>query len=305
MKDALCSAQSSSASSAQSLGVKFGIPIPVISDLLNITFNGSNGNYSSWQSGFCQSRYEDHAAELHNLHISKVFSDNARKAVDTCLSADRPVYGLFTIPRDGSSFGFVLKVSGKDRIKHAEISPASAVKGCRVSNPFNMNVAEQYVTGMDITGPQKAFNCGWNSNQSVWVDIALSNQGDHQFLLPAVEKRPNPPKELAWHDRNQAGVLYEGQYAFDPMCRQPSSNVKPNRCNFVVTGNYCSGNTACNSWIIEHETPGQVYDVTCQPLGNHEWLRTSNHEGNIARCMGEFNGGDQEILMTVKWKQLW
>ena len=66
VRDTLCSEQVSDKGSAQSAGVKAGIPIPVLDAVFDLTLQATytSSDWSHWKSAFCHSNYNEVACHL-------------------------------------------------------------------------------------------------------------------------------------------------------------------------------------------------------------------------------------------------
>jgi hypothetical protein len=48
-----------------------------------------------------------------------------------------------------------------------------------------------------------------------------------------------------------------------------------------------------------------VYEVSCKQTGQFQIKIRGEAQGHAGHCTGEINGGDAEIQISIKWKQLW
>ena len=310
-KDAICKETILDRSSATDAGVSAGIPIPVLDDIFSLNLNGStaSNDWSHWREHFCKSSYYEQYVNLQNSNLSKIFSDNAKSVVESCLNSE-PVYAYFEVPPNGKSFTFTFRVQGKDKLRAASVKPAESVGDCDPTNPFALSWYYERIGDVDISGQKKAFSCSWNSAKNVSVELKLDNQGDRAYLLPAITKReipPPPPPKPTWHTEDPNGQPYVEFWTMDPNCTgKPYLITRTHRCQFEHTQIPEPGdNTKYDTWNLYIDAPGPVYEVGCETTGVDEIKNRGIPQGNTGLCTGEINGGDADIRMHVKWKQLW
>jgi hypothetical protein len=191
VKDVVCKKEIKDESSAMDVGVKAGIPIPVLEDVFKLDFDGKfdSKNSSHWLSQFCSSHFSEVETKLSEAHLSKIFSDNARKTVQDCLMHE-PVYGYFEPTSTADGFSFTFSVQGTEKLKGAIINDRDAVSECDPKNPFGLNWYYKEIGDVDISGQKKAFACGWNSSKLVQLTLRLENQGDRAYQLEPIIPRP-------------------------------------------------------------------------------------------------------------------
>jgi hypothetical protein len=152
IKDVLCHNQTSESSSAKSLAIKAGIPIPVLDDVFSLNLNGNyaSNDWAKWSDAFCHSSYYDTASQLKQSTLSTMFSNNAAETVQKCLDSE-PVYGYFEIANDGAAFTFTFHSQGKEKLKKAFLRSSASTTQCDQDNPFNLSLMDQYVTDLVFT----------------------------------------------------------------------------------------------------------------------------------------------------------
>lgn len=115
------------------------------------------------------------------------------------------------------------------------------------------------------------------------------------------------------HDVDQQGNPYAIEWHIDPQCTKLSP-VGPKgtrlRCSLNRTQIRISGdNTPFDKWYFAVEAPGPVYDVQCTPTGTNEPVippyNSTSIVGNQASCTGLINGGNGDVIVTVKWRESW
>lgn len=310
MKDTVCKETVSDKSSATSAGVAAGIPIPVLDDVFSLDLKGSNASndWSHWKENFCHSSYYEQYEHLQNKNLAMLFSDNAASVVKSCLDRE-PVYAYFDVPKDADSFAFTFHVAGKEKLKKGFLKPADSVKDCDSDNPFGLSWYYRNLGDLDISGERKAFTCSWNSGKHVSVELKLDNQGDRAYILPPIIKHevpPPPPAKPQWHKEDETGQAYQEFWTMDPNCKgHPERITAKHRCQFAQTQIHEPGdNTPYDTWNLYMDAPGPVYEVGCEPTGQHEIKARWVPQGNTGLCTGEINGGDADIRMYIKWQQL-
>ncbi len=160
--DTLCSEQVMDKGSAQSVGVKAGIPIPVLDAVFDLTLQGNykSDDWSHWKSAFCQSNYNELAASFANKQLYTVFSDNSRKIVEACLQR-YGLYGYYDLKAGRTQFSFQAKYRPQATetwsLERAEIKPTTAVTGCSASDPFDLRGKPR-----DLR-KQVSVTCSWDS----------------------------------------------------------------------------------------------------------------------------------------------
>jgi len=314
-KDAICKDSVNDRSTAINTAAAAGIPLPVLDDIFALNLNGSlaANDWSHWKENFCQSNYNEQYINLQNSNLSEIFSNNAEKAVETCLNRE-PVYAYFDVPPNGDSFTFTFHVQGREKLKSGEVKPSQAVKNCDPDNPFGLPWYYQHLGDLDISGEKKAFACSWDSTKNAQVEIRLANQGDRAYTLPAIIKRvvpPPPPPPPTWHTEDKNGQPYIEYWQHDPNCggqRGLVSVSATHRCQIQDTQIHVNGDaTGYGTWNLFMDAPAgsQVYEVGCTPTGEHEINATGIPEGSTGLCTGLINGGDADIRMFIKWKERW
>jgi len=188
LQDTLCSEQLQDKGSAQSAGVKAGIPIPVLDAVFDLTLQGTykSDDWSHWKSAFCHSNYNELATSFANKQLYTVFSDNSRKIVEACLQ--HGLYGYYDLKAGRTQFSFQAKYHPQAtetwNLERAEIKPAAAVTGCSASDPFGLAGK-----GRDLR-KQVSVTCSWDSTQPVTISLR-TDQGDVAYPLPAM-----PPRKI-------------------------------------------------------------------------------------------------------------
>jgi len=114
-------------------------------------------------------------------------------------------------------------------------------------------------------------------------------------------------KDLEWHEKSPAGILYETTVSIDASCRVivPPAGCTLDREHAVsISGD----NTPFHRWDITYSVPGSVYYTQCI-VNDHKLLLSEGHGNNdrahVATCTGLINGDSQPVTMTVRWKQQW
>ena len=117
------------------------------------------------------------------------------------------------------------------------------------------------------------------------------------------------------HDTDQQGNPYSIEWHMDPACRNFSSSDGPRgtklRCQLNHAGIHINGdNTPFDQWFYQVDAPGPVTDIACRPTGSneptdHPEYNKTSISGNSANCTGLINGGDGDVIVSVKWRQLW
>jgi hypothetical protein len=268
VKDVVCSNEIKDSSAARNLGLKAGIPLPILDDVFNLSLQGSasSTDWFHWQSQFCHSYYNETASQLRNRNLSQEFSDNARRVVEACLNTE-PVYAYYEITPSGDAFTFTFHVQGREKLKEAAVTPQGAVKNCSPENPFALSWLDRHITDLDISGQRKAFGCTWDSNQTVLVQLRLANQGDRTYALPGVVKRsviapPPPVPVIVSTESYRTGDMPSGACAdFSPwydLC----SESKPDDWKIVTRNFQLSGDRSCTTGYAEcgatTDTPAKV-----------------------------------------------
>jgi hypothetical protein len=197
-QDVMCEDTVSDSSKAEAAASKAGLSVPVAKEILGLNFQGSNSSsdWSHWKYSFCHSQYREVASHFKQESLSKVFSDNALKAIQACY--DRTVNAYFHVPTAGDSFVFSLRVAGKEKMASASLSPPDAVSGCDPENPFGLTFINRYIFDMDISGAPHEFGCALKDRtKSVILTVKLDNQGTRTFELSAdPPPKPVPAKPL-------------------------------------------------------------------------------------------------------------
>lgn len=142
--------------------------------------------------------------------------------------------------------------------------------------------------------------------------ILLQDTGAN--TLPVQKSEPLPPVtkpyEPTLHTEDKDGNQYVITWEMHPTCAgfvQDDSH----RCVFTRTQTRFSGNNdPFDHWDMSLKVPGSVYQVICDPTGDHEFNEVQgDHKGSIegswARCTGWINGGDHNIRMTVYYRMKW
>ena len=123
------------------------------------------------------------------------------------------------------------------------------------------------------------------------------------------QRGPIPPTPESWHTEDKDGKPYVEYWdpPMDPNCKaHPERTTAKHRCQFSQTQIHEPGDpTAYDTWNLYMDAPGPVYEVGCDPTGQHEIKPLRIPQGNTGLCSGEINGGDAEIRMYVKWKEQW
>jgi Trypsin-like peptidase domain len=114
-----------------------------------------------------------------------------------------------------------------------------------------------------------------------------------------------PPK--TWHTEDKNGQAYVEYWTMDPNCTAHPDRLSPkHRCQFQHTQIHIGeSHDAFDTWNLYMDAPGPVYEVGCQHTGQNEMDDQGIPQGNTGLCTGHINGGDADIRMYVKWKQLW
>jgi hypothetical protein len=300
IKDVVCTSETRDSGSARDFGLKAGIPIQLMDDVLSLNFGATNsGNdWSSWKSNFCHSHYSDVVTQLKQSNLAQVFSDNAREVVKSCLQ--QAVYGYFEVPAAGDGFSFTLQVQGTEKLKGAELLDPSAVTNCSAKNPFGLGFLDYWVTDVDISGKKEAFGCSWDQNKLVQVKVRLRNQGDRVFQLQPIKKippappqpPPEPPKAVVIEDKTYKSPDYpSGNYANWSPYYQFCSPDEPDgwtvqKVRFEIGGDRASG---WNHFNLVSQTDRRV----CYQF----------------QMQGHNDTGDDGVriswgIMTVTWKHL-
>ena len=311
VKDVVCSSQSSDSGSAKNFATNAGIPIPILDDVFSLKFgaSGAANDWSSWRSSFCSSHYSEVYTKLSHRNLSHIFSDNAKEVVKSCLQRE-PVYGYFEVPADGQGFSFNFSVTGHEKLKGAAIQDPNSVSNCNTSNPFGLDPWHRYVSDLDISGEKKAFGCSWSRDKLVQLRIRLVNQGDRVFQLEPIKTIPPTPPPI-WHTEDQDGRPYIAHWQYAPNCKGQYGLITiddAHRCDIERTQIHPNGDpTGYDTWNLYMDAPqgALVYEVGCEPTGEHEIQPRGMPQGQTGLCTGLINGGVAPIRMSIKWKQLW
>jgi hypothetical protein len=129
------------------------------------------------------------------------------------------------------------------------------------------------------------------------------------LLPPAAQLTPEP----TLHDVDQQGNAYKIVWSIDPQCNK-FNPVGPRgtklQCGLNRAGIHIPGdNTPFDKWVFGVEAPGPISDIQCNPTGSNEPViapyNSTSINGNSANCTGLINGGDGDVVVTVKWKEKW
>jgi hypothetical protein len=117
------------------------------------------------------------------------------------------------------------------------------------------------------------------------------------------------------HDTDQQGSPYSIEWQIDPACRKFSSSDGPRgtklQCQLNHAGIHINGdNTPFDLWFFQVDAPGPITEIACRPTGSneptdHPEYNKTSISGNSANCAGLINGGDGDVIVSVKWRQPW
>jgi hypothetical protein len=123
------------------------------------------------------------------------------------------------------------------------------------------------------------------------LGIAFIVYGRGMFVFPG------------YYETDRGGAQHVASHNFEPTCRRIGTTDSVNHCTFTRSQIACSGTTLCDEWDIIRDAPGPVYEVACVTTAGFEHVKLQVASGNSGHCHGDINGGDGDIIMTVKWKE--
>ena len=154
------------------------------------------------------------------------------------------------------------------------------------------------------------FTCKCPSGDQVSQPTMVAQISDYTFYCKAVAPQPTPPPKATWHTEDQDGRPYVANWQFAPNCRGQYGLIRvddTHRCDIEPTQIHVNGDkTGYDTWNLWMDAPqgALVYEVGCEPTGEHEIQPRGIVQGQTGLCTGLINGGAAPIRMYIKWKEL-
>jgi hypothetical protein len=289
---------------ARDAGLKIGFPI----DGIPIELGGysRDNEWSQYQASLQTLDISD-TKILEEFHQTVDAADQAIvNAWQVCiLSRPGTVHTVAEMSDDPKRFTLLLIYSPvgdppKAKIYDFVITPSSAT--CEPS------VWTYWFWHTDVPSSGLILNCNRQTASDAIQFTGNTAKGPLTAKLPGIVPAvPPPPK--TWHTEDKDGKQYVEYWAMDPNCMgHPERLSKTHRCQFQHTQIHIGASRdPFDTWNLYMDAPtnAQVYEVGCQHTGQNEMDDQGIPQGNTGLCTGHINGGDAEIRMYIKWKQLW
>jgi hypothetical protein len=289
---------------ARDAGLKIGFPI----DGIPVELGGysRDNEWSQYQASLQTLDISD-TKILEEFHQTVNAADQAIvNAWQVCILNNRGIsHAVIEMNDDPKKFTLLLVYDAVGEPYKAKILDFSIAPTTAICQP---GIWTYWFWHDDIPTGGRILNCSRQTSTDSIQITGNTAKGPLSAKLPGVVAAVPPPAKT-WHTEDKDGKPYAEYWspAMDPNCTRHPERLSPKRrCDFQHTQIHIGeSKDPFDTWNLYMDAPGPVYEVGCKHTGQNEMDDRGIPEGNTGHCTGHINGGDAEIEMYVKWKQLW